>query len=154
MLTKFVNPFDSKLSTFASFKTKWTSNNTDCQSTKTFCNTSDNWCSTCTRTTTHTSSDEDHVSTADCFCQYFFAFFCRFTTNFRLTSCTKSASQFRAELNNCLSFCTAQSLYICVGCDKFNARNAFVNHTVDGISTTTADTDYFNYCTLCCCCIK
>ena len=89
MFAKLIDSFYSVLSTFASFKTKRTCYNTNCKSTKIFSDTCNNRGCTCTRSTTHTSSDEDHISTCKSFSQYFFAFFSGFTTNLRLTSCTR-----------------------------------------------------------------
>ena len=154
MLAKFVDSFYSVLTTFASFKSERTSHNTNCKGTKIFSNTCDHWGSTCSRSSTHTSSDEDHVCTADCFSQSFFAFFCSLTSNFWTTSSTQTTSQFWTKLDNCFCFRTAKSLYISVGCDKFYTSNTFVNHAVDGITTTATDTNYFNNCALSCCCIK
>ena len=154
MLTKLIDSFYSKLSTLASFKTKRTCYNTNCKSAQIFGDTSNNRSSSSSRASSHTSSDEDHICATDSFRQCFFAFFSSFTTNLRLTSCTQTTSQFRSQLNNSLSFCTAQCLYICVCCDKFYACNTFVDHTVDGIATTSTDTNYFNHCTLSSSCIK
>ena len=149
MLAKFVDSFYCKGSTLASFKTERTCNYRNSQSTNIFCDTSNYWSSTCPRSTTHTSSDEDHICSLQSFSQDFFAFFSSLAANFRLTSGTKSASQLRTELNNCFSFSTAKSLNICICCDEFNTSNTFINHSVDGVTATSTDTNNFNYCALC-----
>ena len=149
MLAKFVDSLYRKSSTLASFKTERTCNYSNSQSTNIFGDTSDYWSSTCPRSTTHTSSDEDHICSLQSFCQDFFAFFSCLTAYFRLTSGTKSASQLWTELNHCFSLGTAKSLNICICCDEFNTSNTFINHSVDGIAATSTDTNNFNYCALC-----
>ena len=154
MLAKFVDSFYSVLATFASFKSERTCHDTNCKSTKIFSDTCNNRGCTCTRSTTHTSSDKDHVCSSDSFRQSFFTFFCSFTSNFWTTSCTQTTSQFWTKLDNCFCFRTAKGLYISVGCDKFYTSNTLVNHAVDGVTTTTTNTNYLNNCALSCCCIK
>ena len=149
MLAKFVDSLYRKSSTLASFKTERTCNYSNSQSTNIFGDTSDYWSSTRSRSTPHTSSDEDHICSLQSFCQNFFTFFSSLAANFRLTSGTESASQLRTELNNCFSFGTAKSLNICICCDEFNTSNTFINHSVDGITATSTDTNNFNYCALC-----
>ena len=148
MLTQLLNTFNSEGTTFVTFESKWTCHNCNCQCTQAFRNTCNNWCCPCTRATTHTSSDKDHISSCQCFCKCFFTFFSCLTTNFRLTSGTKATSQFRTQLDYCFCFRRTECLNISISCNKFNTSKTFFNHSVDGVSATSTDTDNFNYRTL------
>ena len=145
MLAKFVDSFYSVLATFASFKPKGRVTTPELsEHLRSLAIRAHNWGCTCTRSTTHTCSDKDHVCSSDSFRQNFFTFFCSLTANFWMTSSTKPRVNLGPSWITVSAFVLLRACNICVGCDEFNTSNTFVNHSVNGVTTTTTDTNYLN----------
>src|SRR6185437_10407178 len=67
-----------------------------------------------------------------------------FTANFWVCPRAETVGELYTELNLDRSARHAQSLKVSVGGDKFDAVHAGFDHTVDGVTSASADADYLD----------
>ena len=98
--------------------------------------------STCSRATTHTSGDKQHLGIVVHQClNLVTAHFGSFTADVGVVACTQLAL---AEVNRGLHTALQQGLVVGVAEYEVDALDAFLHHVVDGITTTATDTDDFD----------
>ena len=98
----------------------------------------------------HTGGDEDHVGVFQDLRNGVFGFLRGFLTDLRLRASAHAAGQLFADLNLVFAGGLVEVLLIGIDCDKFNARNAGRNHSVDNVIAGAADADHFNLNNLFC----
>ena len=145
LFTKFYKAFLCLTHSDIAFEFKRSSNYCNCKTAQFLGNSCYNWCRTSSCSTTHTCSDEYHISTTKLICNKLLIFFCCLLADFRFTTGTKTFSNL---LSNCKFFlCTraAQSLLISVKNDEFNIAKIADNHSVYSVWTAATTAYNFNY---------
>ena len=101
-----------------------------------------------TRATAHTCGNEHEVVSF----QNLFDFVNRFQrgifADFRICAGAETSGQFFAELNAKFCFASVENLQVCVHCDEIRALDTCVDHSVNGVISATANTDYSDFCNI------
>ena len=96
--------------------------------------------------TAHSGSDEDHVAALELFMDGLLALFGRRFANFGIAAGSKSSGRLLPESDSLRSGALGQGLGIRVHRDKLNTRHALVDHAVDGIAASTANSEDLDRC--------
>lgn len=90
--------------------------------------------------------DEDHVGPLEDLLDLLTVVFCRLTTDGRVGPGTEAAGEFTADVELDVGVAHQQGLRISVDRDELDALETDLDHSVDGIDTTAADTDDLDDC--------
>src|SRR5690606_36337688 len=94
-----------------------------------------------TRTTTHAGGNENHVRAGEMIIDHIPALFDGSATNLGVRTSAKTFGHTNTELNDPLRLGQGQSLSVRIGNDEIHAIKAGLDHVVNGVTATTANTE-------------
>ncbi len=151
MLAQLFNTGLGSFHAFNAFKREWFGDYRYSQNAHFFGDLSYHWSCSSTGTTTHAGSNEHHIGTINHVHDALTIFQCSLTADIRVGT---RAQTFRdistqLQLGSCRAF--TQCLGIGIGTDEVYALNLVNHHVFQGVTATTADTDYFDDGVFCIC---
>ena len=144
MLAQAVDAFFCEFAAPRSFEQERLGHNANRQDSLSARHLRNHWCATGAGSATHSRGHEDHVAAVQDFSDRLFAFFGRMLANLGITARAQALSRRFAQLQPSARLALFKRLRIGVESNKMDARNALLDHSVDGVATCAADSDYFD----------
>ncbi|CAB4595447.1 unannotated protein [freshwater metagenome] len=130
--------------TTACFKPERFCHDTNCECANGFCDSSNDRRTACSRSSTFTSCDKHEVSAGEALFDFLGVILRCVATDFGVSPSTKATGELSADVELDVSIAHEQRLSVGVDCDELNSANTCVNHSIHGVDSAAADTDYLD----------